>query len=233
MKVAFYLNLKMKKMIRKIFTVLLLIVSVLFLSNCDKNKPGELKVLVKTDTKYWGNVLVKIYNSQSAFNNDSAFAQAKTTIAQPEIYGALFTDLAPQKYYIKSVFVDGNDNYSGDGEAIINSGKQTVFTLEVTKEATGSLEIYVRENALNGPYVPDATVELYLSESDRNNGYVYKTAKTPTVDFDKNGAKFENLAYQQYFLKAYFTKGADYWLGVNETFITIGSTKSVNILCTK
>jgi len=220
-------------MLKKLLIILILVSSVLFFSTCDKNKPGELKVLVKTDTKYWGNVLVKIYNSASALAKDSAFAEAKTTIAQPEVYGALFSDLVPQKYYVKSAFTDGTESYSGEGEATVNSGKQTVYTLEVSKTPTGNLEIYVRENALNGPYVPDATVELYLTESDRTNGYVFKTAKTPTVDFDKKGAKFENLNYQQYFLKAYFTKGSDYWIGLTETFITVGSTKSVNILCTK
>jgi len=220
----------MKKIIFIFITLIL--TSFLFIS-CDKDKPGELKVLVKSGTRYFGNVLVKIYNSETAKANDSAYATAKTTINQPEVYGALFIELPPQKYFISTEFIDSNNTYTGEGEATVTAGKQITYTLECTKTATGSFEVFVRENALNGPYVPDAKVEIFLSENDRNNGYAYQTAFTPSVDFDKVGAKFENLPYQKYYFKASFTKGSDLWLGVTDAFIVIGNKKVLNILCTK
>ncbi|HPD64790.1 MAG TPA: hypothetical protein P5050_08235 [Bacteroidia bacterium] len=220
----------MKKFI--VISSLIFLASVLNFS-CNKETTGELKVLVKADNKYWGNITVKIYNSLTAKQNDSAYATAKTTVNQPEVYGALFLDLPPQKYYIKAEFTDGSDQYSGEGEATVQAGKQEVYTLECNKAAVGSLEVFVRENSLTGAYVPNANVELYLSETDRANGYFFKSSTTPSVDFDKNGALFEGLLYQKYYLKAYFTKNSELWMGVAETFIIPGQKKVINVLCVK
>lgn len=201
--------------------------------SCKKETTGELKVLVKADDKYWGNVTVKIYNSLAAKQNDSAYASAKTTVNQPEIYGALFLNLPPQIYYIKAEFSEGNIKYTGEGEIAVQAGKQAVYTLECSKIPVGSLEVYVHENAINGPFVPNAIVELFLTEYDRTNGMVYKSATTPAVDPDKHGALFEDLTYQKYFLKAYYTRGTDLYIGVAETFITPGQKTGINIICVK
>jgi len=139
-----------------------------------------------------------------------------------EEYTSALTNLTPNTTYYLRAYAS---NTTGTGY-----GDELTFTTPEGTVETGDLEIFVRENTASGPYVGEARVRIYLSLEDRNNDNFIETQYTPKDDPSVNGAVFKDLTYKKYYIRADYTNGQGIWMGVAETFITLGQTKKVTII---
>ncbi|MBT3302550.1 MAG: hypothetical protein HOD63_04735 [Bacteroidetes bacterium] len=102
-----------------------------------------------------------------------------------------------------------------------------------TPEPTGNLQIFVRKDIASGTYIGGAQVFLYKSEVARDANDVYKTTNTPSVDITTNGALFNELVFQKYYLKATFNNSGKNYEGKGDSYCPVNKTTSYHIVCTE
>ncbi|MBC8343562.1 MAG: hypothetical protein ISR55_11845 [Bacteroidetes bacterium] len=100
---------------------------------------------------------------------------------------------------------------------------------DVPKKEKSSLEVFVKKYNKDGPKVGNATVELFLTKNARDMDDVYKTAVSPATDFDINGALFEDLAAQVYYLRTAFTDSGHVFEGIAEIALGEKEDKEMDI----
>ncbi|MBT3302551.1 MAG: hypothetical protein HN921_15755 [Bacteroidetes bacterium] len=103
---------------------------------------------------------------------------------------------------------------------------------EIPKDEKASLEVFVKKYSVNGPKVGNITVELFLTKNARDIGNIYKTATTPTTEIEDNGALFEDLSAQVYYLQATFSDSGHVYEGIAELNVAENSTNEIDIITT-
>lgn len=102
----------------------------------------------------------------------------------------------------------------------------------VPKDEKATLEVFVKKYTKNGPKVGNVTVELFLTKNARDIGDVFMTATTPTTEIEENGALFENLTAQVYYLKTSFIDSGHTHEGITEVTIEENAQKEIDIITT-
>ncbi|HPD64789.1 MAG TPA: hypothetical protein P5050_08230 [Bacteroidia bacterium] len=219
----------------KKFNVLFLLFAALLMFfgiSCEDTGPGKLTVVVKADGKYWPNVTVKLYLSAADRDVDNAYLDGVTGPVSPEQNGAVFTNLPPQTYYLKAIFSDGQGKYEGNADVSIAAGEDKFFELQCTKMPTGNLKVFVRKDLPSGVYMGGVNVYLYKSEADRNAGTHLMVSQTSTDNPQVDGAVFNYLTFQRYYLKANFETGGQQYEGLGDVIVPVNSTTSYHLVCT-
>jgi len=198
---------------------------------CDDNSPGKVTVLVKADGKFWPNITVKLYVSVADRDADNPFLEAVTGSVAPDVNGAVFTNLPPQTYYLKAIFIDGLGQYEGNAEVAVSGGDDLSFTLNCSKAPSGNLKVFVRKDLPSGVYMGNVSVYLYKSEADRTAGKHIQVSATSDVNPTTEGALFTYLTFQRYYLKANFETGGKNYEGLGDVVVPINTTTSYHLVC--
>jgi len=230
-----------------LFLALLSIASTIFISNSCKKDSSDpegtrLQVFVKQAAStgpYKGQAQVKLYLNSHARDIDSVAAVAYTDSLNPSTIGAIFENLLPQKYYLKTSFTTGIDQYLGFADTVIELNKTTNCEIIALKYIpNGNLRVYVKYNNI---YFTAAIVKLFLSDADRTSDNVYLAANTEDHGGSASDiyATFDNLPFGKYYIKATYndTGSSDFYIGTedNGTGVTVpkGATISYFVKTTK
>lgn len=95
----------------------------------------------------------------------------------------------------------------------------------------GNLEVFARKGTATGPYLGNAVVKIFLTETDRTNGNVYQANTTDPVDPIAHGAFFNSLPFQKYYISVSWTGSDGLWQGVGECFVPKGKTTQYHVTC--
>jgi hypothetical protein len=102
-----------------------------------------------------------------------------------------------------------------------------------TTEPTGNLEVFIRQDNAAGTYIGGVTVYLYKSAADRDANSVYSSATTPNANITLNGALFQNLTFQKYYLKANYSGSGKNYEGIGESYCPVNTTTAYHLVCTE
>ena len=94
----------------------------------------------------------------------------------------------------------------------------------------GDIEVFCRQGTPMGAYLGGAKVELFLTQTDRDNESVAQTNLTPLEQTTEKGALFKSLPYQKYYFRATWENQGIRWQGVDEAFAIKGSTTKIHIV---
>jgi hypothetical protein len=222
----------------RILILLISILGTLFLINCDNGEvvdkeKAKLEVFVKKYTANGpkqGGVSVELYTSKADRDNETnVFKTMSTPTTEIEDNGALFEKLAAQVYYLHVTFTDSNLVFEGIAE--ISVAENAEASIDVVCNYNGSWQVFVREGNITGPNIGGAKVELFATEADRTNNNPIAVKYTPTTGFETNGAMFEDLPYQMYYLRGSYTNAQGYWIGIAEGYAKKSQTIDKVIVC--
>ncbi|MBT3301020.1 MAG: hypothetical protein HOD63_10220 [Bacteroidetes bacterium] len=104
---------------------------------CTKKPTGNLKVFIRKDLPsgvYMGGITVDLYTSKA--DQDAAtnpLQSSNTSSINPNIDGAVFDYLPFARYYLRSNFVSGSNDYEGKGDLLVPINTTTSFHLVCTQ----------------------------------------------------------------------------------------------------
>jgi hypothetical protein len=95
----------------------------------------------------------------------------------------------------------------------------------------GNLEVFVRHKTVTGEYFGGVMVKLYLSEVDWQNNAVFRANTTPTTNTTIDGALFDNLDFQRYWISAQYNHQGEDFAGADNVMVPKGTTTQFHLVC--
>jgi hypothetical protein len=229
------------------FKFMMIIIGILFLNNSCINdylpeKMGnaliQAFILYNGDSISVGGALVNIYKTEEDMNNNVVYLSGTTAMIDYETEGIKFNDIPIGNYIIKVTYSEASGDYSNEKvqiyfKVIEGNNIFKIHLRDTALDEIGDLQVIVRQENATGFYIGGAIVELFRTENERTQNYVYLASTTDVTDPIMVGAIFSKLPTAKYYLRAHYQNTSGEFTGIGEATVPKGITTKVEIVCTQ